>query len=68
MIPWEGLQPRQRRLRAGSGLKPLPQNQLRSLQAMPHRLSLVGNQDRDWKIQLIEKGNPKWRNLYESLV
>ena len=24
--------------------------------------------NRDWKIDLIEKGNPEWTDLYESLV
>ncbi|HNQ56194.1 MAG: GIY-YIG nuclease family protein [Rhodocyclaceae bacterium] len=24
--------------------------------------------NRDWKIQLIEKGNPEWRDLYDSLI
>ena len=24
--------------------------------------------NRDWKIQLIEKGNPEWRDLYDSLT
>ena len=24
--------------------------------------------NRDWKIQLIEKDNPEWRDLYDSLI
>ncbi len=24
--------------------------------------------NRDWKVQLIEKGNPQWDDLYDSLV
>ncbi len=24
--------------------------------------------NRGWKIQLIEKGNPEWRDLYDSLI
>ena len=28
----------------------------------------IKNWKRDWKVELIEKSNPKWLDLYETLV
>ena len=33
-----------------------------------HRETCIKRWKRDWKIELIEKENPEWRDLYEEVI
>jgi len=33
-----------------------------------HREKCIKRWKRSWKIELIEKNNPKWRDLYDELL
>ena len=39
-----------------------------SVEAAIHKEKQIKNWKRDWKVALIEKENPQWRDLYESLL
>ncbi len=39
-----------------------------SVEAAIHKEKQIKNWKRDWKIALIEKENPMWQDLYESLL
>jgi putative endonuclease len=39
-----------------------------SVEAAIHKEKQIKCWKREWKVQLIQKGNPDWRDLYESLL
>ena len=39
-----------------------------SVDAAIHKEKQIKNWKREWKIALIEKSNPEWRDLYEGLL
>jgi len=39
-----------------------------TMEAALHREKMLKRWNRAWKIQLIEKSNPYWRDLYQDLV
>ena len=39
-----------------------------SVEAAIHKEKQIKNWKREWKIALIEKANPEWRDLYEGLL
>lgn len=39
-----------------------------SIEAAIHREKLLKDWKRSWKVALIEKSNPGWRDLYEDLM
>lgn len=39
-----------------------------SIEAAIHREKQIKRWGRQWKFELIEKGNPNWRDLYEDLL
>jgi putative endonuclease len=39
-----------------------------SIEAAIHKEKQIKNWKRLWKIELIEKSNPAWRDMYEDLV
>ncbi len=50
------------------GLKSLVYYEIHEdIEAAAHRERLLKKWKRDWKIELIEKGNPDWRDLYEDV-
>ena len=39
-----------------------------SIEAAIHKEKQIKNWKREWKIEMIEKDNPQWRDLYDTLL